>query len=564
MEKENQGISLIVKLLVLVIGISMLITTVMGVLFYARTGYTLKQNYRNTVTENLWVRAEQFDSVMKNAYLTCVYAATDEKVQGLVRKDDTYEELIEELRDYCSKNEEIHSIYCYVKASDVLVQASKEDAQVQEGSFQNHAWEAAVLEGESGTPFSPVYNRDSTSVIQRNFFSYGKKIYDRDGRELGILFVNVDERSIFFSCLQTNGNSLGSLSVTRDDKIVSADRVSQIGKKVVESDSTILVKVPTAQTGYSLCSLSRASVLEDSLRKSRNWIILVAFLLNLIMAGPMYLILRGMLQPMKKLEESMNHVKDGNLSVRAKIYRNDEIGSLSANFNDMLEQLETLIDELVTQKMLKKEAELEALSYQITPHFMYNTLASIRYAAILDGYQEIGELLQAFTELLRLSASDRGAFITVQQEVRMVHNYIRLQQFRYKDTFQAELKIVSGTELFYVPRLLIQPLVENAILHGLDHRDVGNMIRVTVCRKESDLEIRVEDNGSGMTEEEIHTLLSGGYHSKFSGIGINNIIERLHLYYGDRGKLEYICPAEGGTIALITLPASDDADEYVI
>ncbi len=565
--KEKRRGSLGLRLTLLVWIVSMLITVVMGLLFYGRMTASVKQNYRKTVEENLRTRAGQFDSIMKNAYLTCTYAAEDDALAALMaqkKRESGGEELIEALREYCRRDEAIHSIYCYIRGTDQLVQASAEDAQVQEGSFVNHAWINRAGQGEIIDPFAPVYNLDSTSVIRRNFFTYGKTVFSPEGTELGKLFVNVDERQVYFSCLQTESSSIGTLSIVSEDRIVSSDRVSRIRKKPELHEDSIYVQVPLAEDGYSLCSLSEESVLEKDLAASRNWILLVAFLMNLILALPIWLLLRSMLYPMKRLEESMNQVKEGNLSVRARIYSNDEIGSLSANFNDMLQQIETLIDELVTQKMLKKEAELEALSYQITPHFMYNTLSSIRYAAILDGYEEIGELLQAFIELLRLSASDRGAFITVQQECRMVSNYIRLQQFRYKDSFEAEVEMEPGTEMFYVPRLLIQPLVENAILHGLNHQEEGNLICITVSRKETMLEIRVSDNGSGMSREEIETLLGGGFHSKFSGIGINNIIERLKLYYGDRGRLEYLCPEEGGTTAVITLPLSDDAEEFVI
>lgn len=566
MKKRTAGLG--VRLLLLSWMISMLVTTIMGVLFYRRFSTSVKESYRNTVEENLRTRADRFDAMMKEAYLTAVYIVSDEKLVKLVegtRRKDSCEELIELLRQYCRENDTIHSIYCYLRSSDQLVQASAEDGQVQEGSFINHAWINRAAQGELMDPFSPVYNLDSTSVIRRNFFTYGKQILDAQGKDLGNIFINVDERQVYFSCLQTEGSSLGTLSVVWEERIASADRVSRIRKKLEpETAQTILVETDTAENGYRLCSLSDSSVLEQDLLRSRNWILLVALLLNLLLAAPVYLVLREMLYPMKQLEESMNRVKDGDLSVRVRIYSGDEIGRLSANFNDMLQQIETLIDELVTQKMLKKEAELEALSYQITPHFMYNTLSSIRYAAILEGYEEIGDLLQAFIELLRLSASDRGAFITVRQECRMVSNYIRLQQFRYKDSFEAEVDMDPDTEDCCVPRLLIQPLVENAILHGLNHAEEGNLIRVTVKRREKELEIRVADNGSGMSRKEIAALLSGGFHSKFSGIGINNIIERLKLYYGDRGRLEYVCPEEGGTTAVITLPVSEDAEEFVI
>ncbi len=556
--------SLGVKLTLLVWGISMLITASMSFLFYGRVTESVRDNYRNTVEESLRIRGERFETMMQLSYLSAVYAAEDTSLKRLLQEENSNEEMIELLRAYCRENESIHSIYCYNKAADELVQASTEDAQVLPGSMENRSWMLRVSGKEQTEPFAAVYNLDSTSVIRRNFFSYGKKILDEQGEELGEIFVNVDERQVFFECLQTEGSALGTLNIVQGDTIVSSDRVSLLWTGILEDENSIRVEIPAGETGYSVCSLAEGSVLEQDLITSRNWILLVTGLLNLIFAVPVYLLLKRLLVPVRQLEEEMNQVKEGNLSVRARVYRQDEIGSLSEHFNEMLDQVETLVDELANQKMLKREAELEALSYQITPHFMYNTLSSIRYAAILEGYEEIGGLLQAFIELLRLSASDRGAFITVQQEVRMVDNYIRLQQFRYKDTFEAELTIEPGAENFYVPRLLIQPLVENAILHGLDHMEEGNLIEVDVRRKDELLEIRVTDNGSGMTGEEIQTLLGGGFHSKFSGIGINNILERLRLYYGDRGSLNYLSPEEGGTIAVITLPASEDPEEYVI
>ncbi len=565
MKKQKAGLG--VKLLLLVLVISMVITVSMSLLFYRMVKNSVESSYRTTVEENLRTRTDQFDSIMKNAYLTDTYAAEDPELKALLAgelTEETYEAVGEVLSRYQAENTSIQSLYCYVTAEDMLVKVSRDDFQVQKGTFVNHAWINRMTQGELTDPFSPVYNVDSTSDIRRNFFTYGKRIYNEEGEHTGTVFVNVDEREIYFSCLQTESDSLGTLSVIQEGKIVASDRVSRLRTELEAEEGSILVTVDSAESGYSLCFLSDASVLEDDLVRSRNWILLVAVLLNLIAAVPVYLLLKQMLQPMRQLEESMNRVREGDLSVRSEIRTNDEIGSLSENFNSMLEQIETLIEELTAQKMLKKEAELEALSYQITPHFMYNTLSSIRYAAILEGYEEIGDLLQAFIELLRLSASDRGAFITVQQECRMVNNYIMLQQFRYKDSFEAEISIEPGTEEFYVPRLLIQPLVENAILHGLNHAEQGNRICISVRRSGPDLEIRVADNGSGMSREEIDTLLSGGFHSKFSGIGINNIIERLKLYYGERGRLEYQSPPEGGTAAVIRLPASDDAEEFVI
>lgn len=237
---------------------------------------------------------------------------------------------------------------------------------------------------------------------------------------------------------------------------------------------------------------------------------------------------------------------------------------MSQGFNSMIAQIEGLIEELVTEKMLKKEAEIEALQYQITPHFMYNTLNSIKYEAILQGSPNTAELLEAFIELLQLSASDRGAFITVKQEIHMMQNYVKLQQFRYADCFQVTFDMQPEAKTCYVPRLLIQPLVENAILHGIDHRKRDNQIAISVLCDNGALAIKVEDHGEGMTPEEIQKLLDGQRKSKFSGIGVSNIRERLRLYYGGKAELRFYSEKGNGTTAVILLPISYDAEEYTI
>lgn len=376
--------------------------------------------------------------------------------------------------------------------------------------------------------------------------------------------INIDERQINYKCLNRNSAQDGDIYLLKDGKIVSSEDVNKIGETAVLTEDVLTVGYDTAEKGFRVTAVIDRNSLLDDLKKTRNRILLTAVLLNLILSIPIFLGIRQLLRPLRQLDETVNHVREGDLSVRAEIYQSDEIGRLSRHFNDMLDQIESLIDELVAQKMLKREAEIEALQYQIRPHFMYNTLSAIRYAAIFEHADDIAELLQAFTELLRMSASDRGAFITVKEEMHMVENYIMLLQFRYDHSFTVDMAVDPETETFCVPRLLVQPLVENAILHGLDHGRDDNRIRIAVSIKDGFLEIRVEDNGSGMTAEEIRNLLDGKTRSKFSGIGVNNVQERLHLYYGEKGALQYQAAPGKGTAAVIRLPATDDPDRYLI
>lgn len=561
------------KILLLVISLSMLITVFMSVIFYRQSSETLKENYRKTVSENLKGRAALFDEMMKGAYLTCVYAVTDDELKEIIAKEDIkdnsdkgsvqYEELFDILRDYLERNNMVQSIYCFLPQKDIMLQISAGSELTVEASETVHSWIDEIMNRSSEvSPFSPVFTEDYTSVIRRHLYTFGKEIIDERGVTIGNLFVNVDERRVYFSCLQGGNTNNENLYLINGSVIASTQAERMLGEKFNQPHDSMIVKRNMSETEYCMISAADETVITEDLKKTRTWSIFMVIILNVLLAIPVFLIIRHLMNPLKELEQSMNRIKEGDFSVRVKIYSPDEIGSISERFNEMVGEIERLIDELVTQKMLKKEAEIEALQYQITPHFMYNTLNSIKYAAVLQKADYIAELLQSFTELLRMSASDRGAFITVDQEIKMVKNYILLQQFRYPDSFSAEYSIGEGTERLYVPRLLIQPLVENAILHGIDHGKNNNRIIISVVLDSGILKIFVTDNGAGMTNEEIKHLMSGEYRSKFSGIGIHNILERLRLYYGAKGTLEYYSQVGKGTTAVIKLPATDDPEEY--
>lgn len=552
------------KIILAVIGASMIITTAMSVIFYYRSMKSVQSNYQKTLQTSLQVCADTFDDTMREAYYVCVYALANPELKQMLHENADTQQMIQLLQQYRGRNNTIQSVYCYNKADDMLIKVSADGTSIEPYSSTVLDWMNSATRWDVGNQFSPIYNVDTSSVIQRHFFTYGRIITDEQGEEIGRLFVNIDERNLYFKCLQSEETQGVTCYITRGDWIVSATDTSALESRVTERPNTMQVSLGTAMTDYRLVCIADLSDITADLHRTRNWILLVTVLLNLFLCIPMYFIVRSIVRPIGELKDKMDRVKEGDLTIRARVYHSDEIGSLSENFNDMIEQIEQLIDELVTERMLKKEAEIEALQYQITPHFMYNTLSSIRYAATLEHADKIASLLQAFVELLRLSASDRGAFISVKQEMQMVENYVKLQKFRYDDSFDVEIDVASDTEAFYVPRLLVQPLVENAILHGLNHRNGENYIVIRVIQDGKMLVIKVEDSGEGMTPEEIRNLMNGSRRSKFSGIGISNIQKRLRLYYGEQGSLRYYSAPGKGTTAVIMLPATDDPDAYTI
>ncbi|MDO5783758.1 MAG: sensor histidine kinase [Eubacteriales bacterium] len=560
-------LSLQEKIIGSILLVSMVVSVVLSVVFYNSSVEVIENHYVSSVTDNLTVCAGMFDDNMKDAYYVAVNVASDEAVQQLAQDYDenSETELLEILNNY--RDSEIDSVYCYLPQKQLLLKATKSEMVAQPCSEEDLAWLEQIT-AEQQNPLSPQYHTDETELLKKQSFTYTKPIPNTEGSGITAdIIVNVDERDIFFGCLQGYGDFSSSSSYieTPDGRIASSTNLKQLGQAIPEMDDNVLITSVTAPlSGYQVTTVADRSVITGDIATTRNKIFLLALGFNLLAIIPILMIVRRMMRPVNNLTETMIQVGQGDLSVRAEIYSEDEIGKLSEGFNNMIQQVEDLIDALVTEKLLKKEAEIEALRYQITPHFMYNTLNSIKYAAILQNASEIAEQLEAFIELLQMSASDRGSFITVRQEIHMVQNYVKLQMFRYANSFTVSFDVMPETEGCYIPSLLLQPLVENAILHGIDLKRSDGHIVVRVCMDKHELAMKVEDNGHGMTQEELGLLMSGERRSKFSGIGVRNVRERLRLYYGEKGNLVFYSSPKQGTSAVITLPVSRDAEEYTI
>lgn len=547
--------------------ISMVVSIVLSIVFYNNSVAVIENNYISSVTDNLTVCAGIFDDVMKEVYYTAINASSDEQMQQMVRAydDKLQSQLLNRLNDYRSSN--VQSVYCYMPERSLVLKATPSEIVEMECSNTDMQWLSDVARIPEN-PLWPKYHTDQTELIKKHSFTYCKPIYDETGESVvGYIMASADEREIFFGCLQGYGNFGDGKSyiATPDGRIASGTNLKSLGHQASPVEGDVIVTTVTAPLSeYTLVTISDRSIITESIVQIRNRIFALALLFNLLACIPMMMIVHHIMRPVKNLAEVMAQVGQGDLAVRAKTYSNDEIGMLSQGFNEMLQQVEDLIDALVTEKLLKKEAEIEALKYQITPHFIYNTLNSIKYAAILQNADKIAEQLEAFIELMQLTASDRGAFITVKQEMHMVHNYVKLQMFRYANSFTVQFDVRPEVEECYIPGLLIQPLVENAILHGIDLKRSDGMISIRVIRDENELAIKVEDNGRGMTEEDLIRLMNGERKSKFSGIGVRNVRERLQLYYGEQGKLAFYSGKNHGTSAVITMPISYDAEEYTI
>ena len=225
-------------------------------------------------------------------------------------------------------------------------------------------------------------------------------------------------------------------------------------------------------------------------------------------------------------------------------------------------------------QIFDKQTELTALQSQINPHFLYNTLETIRGQALLDGNEEIARMTEALGSFFRYSISRKGTMVTLRDELANVRNYMLIQQYRFSNRFLLEIIVDEEDEAAYecmVPRLIIQPVVENAIFHGLEDMDEGGRVTIEILLTEDNLIMMISDNGKGIPEEELESLNrrihsddrkllepQGGGHR--TGIALPNIDRRLRLLYGDGyGVSVYSTPGQGTDVELL-IPASGPKD----
>ena len=210
------------------------------------------------------------------------------------------------------------------------------------------------------------------------------------------------------------------------------------------------------------------------------------------------------------------------------------------NAEDVLETFQNLIQKEANLKLLRKQAEMEALQSQINPHFLYNTLETIRGHALVSGNVEIAELTKALADIFRYSISQKGSMIRLEEEVSNLHAYMKIQQIRFAGRFALKVECEDETILqCLIPKLSLQPILENSIKYGLAPRQEPGEVRITITSSQTTLYVKVHDNGIGMTEEKLQqvTHMLRGQHAQddknSTHIGLANINDRLKMLYGD-------------------------------
>lgn len=279
---------------------------------------------------------------------------------------------------------------------------------------------------------------------------------------------------------------------------------------------------------FILASRLEVRILDGLPAKLLVALIIGAFILLAFMWLINTYIAKNVIYPIQRLVDSMAEVQNGWLHRVSMNVNDDEIGLLKNSYNAMLIEINQLIEELLQKEKTLRMAELDALQEQMKPHFLYNTLDMIRYMALENRTDEVYNMLETLGNFYRRFLSKGSTDLSLEEEIEIVKSYLTLQRTRFEDIFTDEYEIEEGLSSIRVPRLILQPLVENSIYHGIRPKGEHGVIRVTVKRQEDFLFLSIYDNGIGMSAHQRELLFSGKDSRSF---GFQGTIERIRYYY---------------------------------
>lgn len=272
---------------------------------------------------------------------------------------------------------------------------------------------------------------------------------------------------------------------------------------------------------------------------------------------------RSITAPLGDLQDKMQAVRNEQFDIRADETRGDELGAIARTFNAMTSRIQKLIDEDYRNKLLIQETEYKFLRAQINPHFLYNTLDSINWMAAMDGNRDVSRMAVALGRILRWSISNTRSLVRLREDVEIIEDYLTIQKMRYGESLSYGIHIGEAEGELMIPKMILQPLVENALVHGLEDKDGDKRIDITAERQGDALIVTISDNGVGMSEERLETMLRGleARDNDQPHIGIHNVHRRIRMLFGERYGLSIESKLNQGTRMLVLLPVNRGKEE---
>ena len=474
-----------------------------------------------------------------------------------------------------NNDEEIISMKIY-KKNKTLPKVS--DILLDEKDYENNDWFKKVYRNKGIS----YWKYGAVDMSDRSMLSTISLISPiRATNSVGLLEIQLNEKYIF--------DSIGSFNYKKESVIFVTDETGNIIFKNPQDDSTAEKLFPKIQSqvlssdsgsftniidgdsylilnrelnfqGWQVVVIIPVQALYENINTIRLFTFLTVLSCIIISLFITLFLANIMTSRLQKLARRMQSVKDGNFDVTMTVKGNDEITELSQVFNSMVGSIKNLIEEVYANKIKKKEAELRALQEQINPHFLYNTLSSINWLAVQANAPQIVDMIESLALFYRMSLNKGREVIPLKDEILQAGAYVSIQKIRYENSFQVYFDVEPGIENAPIIKLIIQPFIENAIIHGFNEEMQGS-IYVTANKRNDNIVIKVIDNGKGIDKEKVKTLLLPDQSGSGKGYGMRNVNERIKIHYGEAYGISIESELQEGTIVEITLPDTSNCEE---
>lgn len=430
----------------------------------------------------------------------------------------------------------------------------------------------------------PMQRRDFWVLNKEQaVLTIGKKILDTETLEtLGYLFVNVNEKALSsiyrpVGTEQPNGyyivddrglvisstdemqilqplNPDQKLNFPTNTAILQEERTVN-GKKVLLTAAT-----PFGKSGWKLVNEIGLKDLTKETRQVTNVILIVCGISLLFALMGAVVLNQSIASPIVSLAKHMRRIREEDIYNPVEVRRGDEIGILGSGLNMMLGRINDLLVKVKEEQQLKREYELALVQDQIKPHFFYNTLDLIYVLCIAGESEQAGKATKALADFYRIALSNGKEMITVREEIRNLHSYLYIQSARYSDLFDFQILIPSELLNDAIPKLTLQPLVENAIYHGLKEKGSFGHITIEGERHKDAMRIRVKDDGVGIPPECLEQWKANGKERQF--FGLSNVNDRIKLYFGERYGIQIQSQLGRGTSVTVEIPLTNGDSEH--
>ncbi|MNW37733.1 Sensor histidine kinase YpdA [compost metagenome] len=531
----------------------------------------------NSIEKDLFQLEQMSDYFFSNSreydYLSNYYGNTAELYSGFNKMNQS----VDNYFSYVQISPYVSSIAMLGRNGNLYLYGS-DSFKFEPESMKQSAWFNQTISLDGKINWIGVQNLKTTTGLSKTVVSFSRVIKDSDFKKMiGVAYFAVSN-DVF-------SNSLKKVNTNSNNQII-----------ILDNNGSVVVHPDTSQVHQSFKDLSKLDAENGSFISTENgkrylvayqylnqygwWVVekipyselikdnkqiinatLYVFLISLIIfTFILFFVSSAIVKPIKGLTKIMKNVKNGKLDSRSTYTREDEIGIMSHNFNYMLDRINMLFDTIIEEQKMKRDAEYKALQSQINPHFLYNTLNTIRWMAIIKKEDNIKAVVESLGRLLKNTTSKMDPYILVKDELNNLKDYVFIQMLRYKDKFEIIYEVEEECLDCQCIKFILQPIIENAIFHGIEPKEGRGTIWIKAEIHNNDLIFTIKDNGVGIPSHKIKDLLSDDK-KRFNGIGIKNINDRIKLEYGQQYGVQIESRENEYTIYKVILPSITLKDE---